>query len=143
MDFEPTARSRDLQERLTAFMEERVHPAEAVYEREIRESGDPHFHPPVMEELKEEARRRGLWNLFHPDPAYGPGLTYAEYAPLAEISGRSHIAPEAINCAAPDTGNMEVLTQFGTEEQKERWLRPLLDGEIGRASCRERVSIIV
>ncbi|HWV87103.1 MAG TPA: acyl-CoA dehydrogenase family protein [Capillimicrobium sp.] len=133
MDFEPTARSRDLQERLTAFMEERVHPAEAVYEREIRESGDPHFHPPVMEELKEEARRRGLWNLFHPDPAYGPGLTYAEYAPLAEISGRSHIAPEAINCAAPDTGNMEVLTQFGTEEQKERWLRPLLDGEIRSA----------
>ena len=133
MDFEPTGRSRDLQERLTAFLEERVHPAEAVYEREIRESGDPHFHPPVMEELKEEARRRGLWNLFHPDPAYGPGLTYAEYAPLAEISGRSHIAPEAINCAAPDTGNMEVLTQFGTEEQKERWLRPLLDGEIRSA----------
>jgi acyl-CoA dehydrogenase len=133
MDFEPTARSRDFQERLTAFMEERVHPAEAVYERQLRESGDPHFHPPVMEELKEEARRRGLWNLFHPDPAYGPGLTYAEYAPLAEISGRSHIAPEAINCAAPDTGNMEVLTQFGTEEQKERWLRPLLDGEIRSA----------
>ena len=133
MDFEPTARSRDFQERLTAFMEERVHPAEAVYERQLRESGNPHFHPPVMEELKEEARRRGLWNLFHPDPAYGPGLTYAEYAPLAEISGRSHIAPEAINCAAPDTGNMEVLTQFGTEEQKERWLRPLLDGEIRSA----------
>jgi len=133
MDFEPTARSRDFQERLTAFMEECVHPAEAVYERQLRESGNPHFHPPVMEELKEEARRRGLWNLFHPDPAYGPGLTYAEYAPLAEISGRSHIAPEAINCAAPDTGNMEVLTQFGTEEQKERWLRPLLDGEIRSA----------
>ncbi len=133
MDFEPTARSRELQERLTAFMEERVLPAEAVYERQVRESGDPHFHPPVMEELKAEARRRGLWNLFHPDPAYGPGLTCAEYAPLAEISGRSHIAPEAINCAAPDTGNMEVLTRFGTEEQKARWLRPLLDGEIRSA----------
>ena len=133
MDFQPSDRSRDLQERLAAFMAEHVHPAEAVYERQIRESGDPHFHPPVMEELKEEARRRGLWNLFHPDPAYGPGLTYAEYAPLAEISGRSHIAPEAINCAAPDTGNMEVLTQFGTDEQKARWLRPLLDGEIRSA----------
>jgi acyl-CoA dehydrogenase len=86
-----------------------------------------------MEELKEKARRRGLWNLFHPDPQYGPGLTNADYAPLAEILGRSHIASEACNCSAPDTGNMEVLTQFGTEEQKERWLRPLLDGEIRSA----------
>jgi acyl-CoA dehydrogenase len=133
MDFQPSERCRDFQERLTAFMEERVHPAEAVYEEQLRETGDPHADPPVMEELKEEARRRGLWNLFHPDPEYGPGLTYAEYAPLAEISGRSHIGPEAINCAAPDTGNMEVLTQFGTEEQKDRWLRPLLDGEIRSA----------
>jgi acyl-CoA dehydrogenase len=133
MDFEPSARSREFAERLTAFMEERVHPAEELYERQRRESGDPHFDPPVMEELKEEARRRGLWNLFHPDPEHGPGLTNVEYAPLAEITGRSHIAPEAVNCAAPDTGNMEVLTQFGTEEQKDRWLRPLLDGEIRSA----------
>jgi acyl-CoA dehydrogenase len=133
MDFEPSERTRDFQERLTAFMDERVHPAEAVYEEQLHALGDPHGQPAVMEELKEEARRRGLWNLFHPDPQYGPGLTYLEYAPLAEISGRSHIGPEAINCSAPDTGNMEVLTQFGTEEQKDRWLRPLLDGEIRSA----------
>jgi acyl-CoA dehydrogenase len=133
MDFQPTERCRDFQERLTAFMHEKVKPAEAVYERQLRELGDPHADPPIMEELKAEARRRGLWNLFHPDPAYGPGLSYTEYAPLAEITGRSPIAPEAVNCAAPDTGNMEVLTQFGTDEQKERWLRPLLDGEIRSA----------
>jgi acyl-CoA dehydrogenase len=133
MDFQPSERTRDFQERLTAFMDERVHPAEAVYEEQLRALGDPHGQPAVMEELKAEARNRGLWNLFHPDPEYGPGLTYLEYAPLAEISGRSHLGPEAINCSAPDTGNMEVLTQFGTEEQKDRWLRPLLDGEIRSA----------
>ncbi|WP_259311159.1 acyl-CoA dehydrogenase family protein [Capillimicrobium parvum] len=133
MDFEPTQRCREFSERLEAFMDERVYPAESVYGEQLHAGDDPHGQPAVMEELKEEARARGLWNLFHPDPAYGPGLTYNEYAPLAEISGRSFIAPEAINCAAPDTGNMEVLTQFGTEEQKERWLRPLLDGEIRSA----------
>src|SRR4051794_35180800 len=133
MDFAPTDRCRDFQERLTAFLEERVLPAEAVYEEQRRSAGDPHAHPPVMEELKEEARARGLWNLFHPDPAYGPGLCNVEYAPLAELTGGSHIAPEAVNCAAPDTGNMEVLTLFGTPEQQDRWLRPLLDGEIRSA----------
>jgi acyl-CoA dehydrogenase len=133
MDFELTDRCRDFQERLTAFMEERIYPAEAVYEEQLAASGDPHSHPPVMEELKQEAQQRGLWNLFHPDPEVGPGLRNVEYAPLAEISGRSHIAPEAINCAAPDTGNMGVLTEFGTPEQKERWLQPLLDGEIRSA----------
>jgi acyl-CoA dehydrogenase len=133
MDFEPTARSREFAERLTAFMDERIRPAEAVYEEQLRESGDPHFEPPVMEELKAEARRRGLWNLFHPDPEHGPGLSNSEYAPLAEIMGRSHIASEACNCSAPDTGNMEVLTQFGTDAQKDDWLRPLLDGEIRSA----------
>jgi acyl-CoA dehydrogenase len=133
MDFEPTQRSREFAARLSAFMEERVEPAEAVYAQQLRDSGDPHFEPPVLEELKTEARERGLWNLFHPDPEYGPGLSNAEYAPLAEIMGRSHIASEACNCSAPDTGNMEVLTQFGTDAQKDAWLRPLLDGEIRSA----------
>jgi acyl-CoA dehydrogenase len=133
MDFEPSERSRDFAERLTAFMDEHVYPAEPVYEEQLLAGGDPHGHPAVMEDLKEEARRRGLWNLFHPDPEYGPGLTNLDYAPLAEITGRSRLGPETVNCAAPDTGNMEVLTMFGTDEQKERWLRPLLDGEIRSA----------
>jgi acyl-CoA dehydrogenase len=133
MDFGLTDRCQDLRERLFAFMDEHVYPAESVYEEQILSSGDPHFHPPVMEELKTEARRRGLWNLFHPHPDWGPGLTNSEYAPLAEITGRSQIAPEACNCAAPDTGNMEVLTVFGTPEQQDRWLRPLLEGEIRSA----------
>src|SRR5437763_12073837 len=132
MDFELSDRCRDLRERLLAFMDEHVHPAEPVYHDQIAASGSPHFHPPVMEELKERARERGLWNLFlpHGDP-FGdePGLSNLDYAPLAEIMGRSHIASEACNCAAPDTGNMEVLTLFGTPEQKEQWLRPLLEGE--------------
>src|SRR4051812_11450821 len=133
MHFAPSDRCRDFEERLTAFMDEHVLPAEPVYDEQLRAAGDPHAQPPVMEELKDEARSRGLWNLFHPDPAYGPGLSNVEYAPLAEITGRSHLGPEAVNCAAPDTGNMEVLTQFGTDEQKEQWLRPLLDGEIRSA----------
>ena len=134
MNFELTPRCRELQERLTAFMDERVYPAEATYEEEMRASGDPHFHPPVIEDLKAEAHERGLWNLFHPYEEWGPGLLNAEYAPLAEIMGRSaHLAPEATNCSAPDTGNMEVLTLFGTDEHKDRWLRPLLDGEIRSA----------
>jgi acyl-CoA dehydrogenase len=133
MDFAPTERCQDYCERLQAFMDEHVYPAEEVYERQVAETGNPHAQPPVMEELKEIARARGLWNMFHPDPRYGPGLTNAEYAPLAEITGRSFIAPEATNCAAPDTGNMEVITLFGTEDHKERWLRPLLDGEIRSA----------
>jgi acyl-CoA dehydrogenase len=133
MDFELTDRCKEFQERLGAFMEERVYPAESVYRQQLEESGEAHFHPPVMEELKEEARARGLWNLFLPDPDHGPGLKNAEYAPLAEIMGRTGIAAEACNCSAPDTGNMEVLAQFGSDEQKEQWLRPLLDGEIRSA----------
>ena len=133
MDFELSDRCRDFQERLGAFMEERVHPAEPVYEEQLHEAGDPHAQPPIMEELKAEARERGLWNMFHPDPRWGPGLTNLEYAPLAELLGRSHIGSEACNCSAPDTGNMEVLSQFGTPDQQERWLRPLLDGDIRSA----------
>src|SRR3970282_2655330 len=95
------------------------------------ECGDPHHHPKVMESLKGEARSQGLWNPFLPDHELGAGLTVLEYAPLAEITGRSpQIAPEAINCSAPDTGNMEILHMFGTEEQKQAWLVPLLEGEI-------------
>ena len=137
MDFELSERGRDYVERVQAFMDEFVYPSEPVYDEQMRTAGDPNFHPPIIEELKEEARSRGLWNLFHPhtseDP-YAPGLSNAEYAPLAELMGRSPmIAPEAMNCAAPDTGNMEVLEVFGSDEQKERWLRPLMDGEIRSA----------
>jgi acyl-CoA dehydrogenase len=133
MDFEFTDRCVALRERLLAFMDEHIYPAESVYREQLLRSGDPHSEPPVMEELKDQARQRGLWNLFHPYAEYGPGLSNCEYAPLAEIMGRSQIAPEACNCSAPDTGNMEVLTLFGSREQKERWLAPLLDGEIRSA----------
>jgi acyl-CoA dehydrogenase len=133
MDFEPSQRCSEYKERLGAFMDEQIYPAEAVYERQLRESGDPHHQPAIMEELKVRAREAGLWNMFLPDPDHGAGLSNADYAPLAEILGHSHIASEACNCSAPDTGNMEVLHQFGSDEQKERWLRPLLDGEIRSA----------
>src|ERR1700743_1714741 len=134
MNFELTDRCREYQERVQSFMDEEVYPAERVYAEQIRDAGDANHHPAVLEELKDEARRRGLWNLFHPHEEWGPGLPNAEYAPLAEIMGRSPaIAPEAMNCNAPDTGNMEVLTLFGTDEHKERWLRPLLAGEIRSA----------
>jgi acyl-CoA dehydrogenase len=130
MDFAHTDRALALQDELGRFMDEQVYPAEPVYERQRRE-GDPHVVPQVVEDLKGRARAEGLWNLFLPDETHGAGLTNLEYAPLAELTGRSiEIAPEAINCAAPDTGNMEVLHMFGTPEQQERWLQPLLDGEI-------------
>jgi acyl-CoA dehydrogenase len=132
--FELSDRAEEYQEKLRVFMDEHVYPAEPVYQAQMRDAGDPHFHPPVLEELKAEAKVRGLWNLFHPHPEWGPGLTNLEYAGLAEVMGRSpHLAPEATNCAAPDTGNMEVLTLFGTEEHKEKWLKPLLAGEIRSA----------
>src|SRR4051812_47955241 len=131
MDLAPSERAGALRDDLLAFMDSHVYPAEPVYERQIEEGGDPHRLPPVVQELKAEARRRGLWNLFLPDARWGAGLSNLDYAPLAEITGRSpHIAPEALNCGAPDTGNMEVLSMFGSPEQQERWLVPLLEGEI-------------
>ena len=131
--FEMSDRAKKYQADLLEFMESHIYPAEPVYDQQMRESGDPHFQPPIVEELKAEARRRGLWNLFHPHPEWGPGLTNLEYAPLAEIMGRSHLASEACNCNAPDTGNMEVLTLFGTDEHKEKYLKPLLDGTMASA----------
>ena len=133
MDFQLSDRAQDFRERLLAFMDDHVYPAERAYEEAVHAAPGPHVHPPIMEELKEEARRRGLWNLFLPDREHGAGLSNCDYAPLAEIMGRTRIASEACNCSAPDTGNMEVLHQFGSQEQKDRWLRPLLDGEIRSA----------
>jgi acyl-CoA dehydrogenase len=130
MDFEFSARSLELQDRLRDFIETHVEPAGPVYQEQVAASGDPHFHPPVMEELKEEARRRGLWNLFLPNDKWGPGLSNLDYAPLCEMMGRSLLTAEATNCAAPDTGNMEILSDFGTAEQQDEWLVPLLEGRI-------------
>ncbi len=131
MDFALSPRAEELRKRLEAFMDECVYPNEAIYHEQIAESGDPHVHAPVLDELKLEARERGLWNLFLPhETEWTDGLSNLDYAPLAEITGRSPLAPEALNCSAPDTGNMELLTMFGTEGQKECWLRPLLEGEI-------------
>lgn len=131
MDFSYSAKVIDLKEKLTHFMEQNVYPNEKVYEdqmnlQETRWSGVP----PIMEKLKEKAKREGLWNLFLPHSANGGGLSNLEYAPLCEIMGRSLIGPEVFNCNAPDTGNMEVLDRYGSEEQKEKWLMPLLAGEI-------------
>src|SRR5919198_2289575 len=134
MDFAFDARTEELRAKLLAFMDEYVYPAEAVAEEQRAALASPWDTPAVVEELKAEARRQGLWNLFLPDAEHGAGLTNLQYAPLAEITGRSpQLAPTATNCAAPDTGNMEVLAQFGDAEQKKRWLEPLLAGEIRSA----------
>ena len=130
MDFDYSEKVKRLRERLEEFMQELVYPNEATYREQLDAAEDRWTVPPIMEELKEEAREAGLWNLFLPDSEYGAGLTNLEYAPLCEIMGRSPIAPEVFNCNAPDTGNMEVLVRYGTDEQKERWLVPLLNGEI-------------
>ncbi|WP_236245438.1 acyl-CoA dehydrogenase family protein [Streptomyces sp. CC210A] len=134
MDFAFDARTEELRARLLAFLDGHVYPAEPVAEEQRAALASPWDTPPVVEELKAEARRQGLWNLFLPDEEYGAGLTNLQYAPLAELTGRSpQLAPTALNCAAPDTGNMEVLAQFGTDEQRKRWLEPLLRGEIRSA----------
>ncbi|MFI6701592.1 acyl-CoA dehydrogenase family protein [Streptomyces sp. NPDC050509] len=140
MDFAFDARTEELRARLLTFMDEHIYPAEAVAREQRSLLADPWGTPAMVEELKAEARRQGLWNLFFvdqhslPDGAYGAGLTNLQYAPLAEITGRSpELAPTALNCAAPDTGNMELLAQFGSEEQRKRWLEPLLAGEIRSA----------
>jgi acyl-CoA dehydrogenase len=136
MDFELSPRAQDYLTRLQDFMDSHIYPAEGVYARqrlELRAAGQEHTVPPVVEDLKIEARKRGLWNLFLPGEG-DHGLSVTDYASLAEITGRSpNLAPEAINCAAPDTGNMEVLHLFGTPEQKKQWLEPLLNGEIRSA----------
>ncbi|MEV4970296.1 acyl-CoA dehydrogenase family protein [Streptomyces scopuliridis] len=130
MDFGFSPQASELQDRMRSFMEQHVFPAEAVYDRQLAEAADPHALPPVMTELKEKARAEGLWNLFMAHGDWGAGLTNLEYAPLAELAGRSLIGPEVFNCSAPDTGNMELLALYGTSEQQERWLRPLLTAEI-------------
>jgi len=129
---EKTARVIELEEKLTAFMEEHIYPNEARHYREAEDLG-PWAVYPVVEELKPKAKAAGLWNLFLPNSEHGPGLSNLEYAPLCEIMGRSHLAPEIFNCSAPDTGNMEVLARYGTPEQQARWLVPLLAGEIRSA----------
>jgi len=135
MDFGFDHKTSELQQRLLEFMDECVYPAEARFQAEVESAENPWGTPAVLEELKAEARGRGLWNLFLPRThEFGAGLTNLQYAPLAEITGHNPwIAPEAINCSAPDTGNMELLSLFGTEEQRERWLGPLLDGTIRSA----------
>jgi acyl-CoA dehydrogenase len=136
MDFSHSEKVRDLQERVSQFMEDHVYPAESLYHKELEENrraGNPWQVTKVLEDLKKKAKAADLWNLFLPHSEHGAGLTNLEYAPLCEIMGRSHIAPEAFNCSAPDTGNMEVLARYATKAQQQRWLVPLLDGKIRSA----------
>ncbi len=135
MDFEHSTRAREYIDRVRTFIAEEISPREEAYVRDRLAAEDPWQEGPLMGELKAKARAAGLWNLFLPDEEHGAGLSNVEYAPLAELMGRSLLAPEAFNCNAPDTGNMEVLLQFGSDEQRSRWLQPLLDGEIRSAFC--------
>ena len=136
MEFTHTAKVKDLQQRVTAFMDAHIYPNEAKFHEEVatnRRAGNPWIPTKVVDELKVKARAAGLWNLFLPESSLGAGLTNLEYAPLCEIMGRSEIAPEVFNCSAPDTGNMEVLARYGSPAQQEQWLKPLLAGEIRSA----------
>ncbi len=136
MDFAYSARCKDYLARISAFMDKHVYEGEEIYDRQHTDFGPGEGRwkvPPVIEALKEKAKAEGLWNLFHSDKKWGPGLSNADYAPLAELMGRTHIGPEVFNCAAPDTGNMEVLMKYGTPAQQEEWLLPLLDGKIRSA----------
>jgi len=130
MDFAESPKVTQLREKILAFMDQHVYPSEPVFYEQLQEGASRWQVPPIMEELKLRAREQGLWNLFLPESELGYGLSNLEYAPLCEIMGRSPIAPEAFNCSAPDTGNMEVLVRYGTAEHKEKWLKPLLDGKI-------------
>src|SRR6202163_4966492 len=133
MDFELSTKTKELQQRSRIFMDAHVYPNEHRFHEELeRERWKP---TRTIEELKSKAHSEGLWNLFLPGDENGAGLTNLEYAPLCEIMGRSHMAPEVFNCSAPDTGNMEVLARYGTAEQKQRWLTPLLAGEIRSCFC--------
>lgn len=133
MNFTYSEKTKQLQEKLNAFMEKYVYPNEKTYEDQLNEGGNRWKIPAILEELKAKAKEEGLWNLFLPKEVVEDGLTNLEYAPLAEIMGRSLIGPEIFNCNAPDTGNMEVFLKYGTEDQKEKWLNPLLNGEIRSA----------
>ena len=133
MDFAYTEKVNQLRKRVSDFMERHIYPNQQLYDDQIAASGNPHHHAEILDYLKPVARAEGLWNLFLPDEEYGAGLTNLEYAPLAEIMGRVSWSSEVFNCAAPDTGNMEILAQFGTPEQKRQWLQPLLNGEIRSA----------
>ncbi len=134
MHFRHSERSQQLQDQVSRFLDEHVYPAEHEFEQQAadnRAAGRPYRAPAVLDRLKEQARSQGLWNLFLPDERYGAGLSVLDYAPIAELSGRSGaLAPEAMNCSAPDTGNMELLAMFASEDQVEQWLRPLLDARI-------------
>lgn len=131
MDFSYSEKVLDLKKKVNTFMEEHVYPNEKVYQDQLNQQKTRWSDiPPIMEELKKKAKKAGLWNLFLPESEYGAGLTNLEYAPVCEIMGRSVIGPEAFNCSAPDTGNMEVLARYGSEKQKKEWLEPLLAGEI-------------
>lgn len=136
MEFAYSDRCNDYLKRVSHFMEAHVYEGAEIYERQHTEFGPGEGRwkiPPIIEELKDKAKAEGLWNMFHPDPKFGPGLSNADYAPIAELTGRCLIAPEVFNCAAPDTGNMEVLLQYGSPAQQEEWLQPLLEGKIRSA----------